>query len=207
MEPRFPPELERKIFETAALADPQEILVFCRAARRVWIWTEPLLYSVLWVHAANATSLWAALACKTAGFSTSAVHVRHLFLGEGSGLSQTEIRTLVAICPNLVDFAVYGLVAPGLLAILGGMQLRRFTIDLQRLFRVSGFIDFKHPMFVSVTHLDILRDIADTQDLGAFRYLAMLPALTHLCLGNAAPLQLFRDILSRCKSLEVLINA
>ncbi|KAK7047058.1 hypothetical protein R3P38DRAFT_3176535 [Favolaschia claudopus] len=42
--PCFPPELERYIFETAALFYPHTIPRLLPVARRVLIWIEPLLY-------------------------------------------------------------------------------------------------------------------------------------------------------------------
>ncbi|KAJ6550049.1 hypothetical protein B0H19DRAFT_1160293 [Mycena capillaripes] len=43
----LPPELERLIFEIAALESPKSMPALILVARRVQIWIEPLLYGVL----------------------------------------------------------------------------------------------------------------------------------------------------------------
>ncbi|KAJ7773688.1 hypothetical protein DFH07DRAFT_140294 [Mycena maculata] len=49
-EPTLPPELEHKIFETAALLHRARIPTFLRVCHRVHVWLEPLLYRVLDLH-------------------------------------------------------------------------------------------------------------------------------------------------------------
>ncbi|KAJ7629215.1 hypothetical protein DFH06DRAFT_1480526 [Mycena polygramma] len=206
--PRLPPELERAIFEVAALTEPAMIQTFLRLARRFRIWTEPLLYRVIWVdshpHADKTYAAFDSLDAKPAGFFKNAV--RHMYMDETSHFSRTEARTLLGLCENLTDLTVLGRFAePGLLPILATIQLQRLTVDLADLFGGRDAIDFGHPLFTSITHLHIW-DQCVAHEAEIYSRVVVLPALTHLCVNENKSLSLFRAILNESKLLQMVMD-
>ncbi|KAJ7691867.1 hypothetical protein B0H14DRAFT_3906143, partial [Mycena olivaceomarginata] len=74
--PAFPPELERELFETAALVHPATIPALLRVAKRVLLWIEPYLYRVIRMHRDNramVTAVLEAMKSKTQEFFRQAV--------------------------------------------------------------------------------------------------------------------------------------
>ncbi|KAJ6480025.1 hypothetical protein C8R47DRAFT_604720 [Mycena vitilis] len=206
--PRLPPELERAIFEVAALAEPAMIQTFLRLARRVRIWIEPLLYRVIWVdshpHADRTYAAFDSLDSKPAGFLKNAV--RHMYMDETSHFSRAEARTLLRLCENLTDLTVLGRFAePGLLPILATIQLQRLTVDLTDLFGGRDAIDFDHPLFTSITHLHIWDQCA-AHEAEIYSQVVVLPALTHLCVNENKSPALFRAILNKPQPLKVVVD-
>ncbi|KAJ7633578.1 hypothetical protein DFH06DRAFT_1222301 [Mycena polygramma] len=110
LEPLLPVELEREIFEWAALLHPRSIPTFLRVARRFQIWLEPLLYRVICVDIPRLTyrdlftpgipSLLNAIKSKPAGLFGA---VRHLFL---CNVSLEDGIAVLQACPGLVDLMV-----------------------------------------------------------------------------------------------------
>ncbi|KAJ7926934.1 hypothetical protein B0H13DRAFT_1060003 [Mycena leptocephala] len=140
---------------------------------------------------------------KPRGFFKNAV--RHLFFEQTLDLSAAEACEFLRMCENLMSFGVTGhLSNPGLLPILVGMQLRRLDVKLTALFAVSPIdrINFDHPIFRSITHLQLYDTIEDGR---VVPHLAGLPALTHLGLRHTVPWDVFRDLLSRCERLVLLV--
>ncbi|KAJ7679467.1 hypothetical protein DFH06DRAFT_1465537 [Mycena polygramma] len=208
--PRLPPELERQIFEFAALAHRKMIPTFLRVARRIQIWIEPLLYRVLWIDThrdARATktepeAVRAAMESKPAVFFSDSV--RHLFLDNTADFSILEAKKLLQLCTNLVSFAVVGkLSQPSLLPILADMRVERLSASLNDLFGSPHAVDLRHPLFLSPTHLDTFANFAGKH---LYIQLAALPALTHLCLNERIDWDIIRGILSECASLMFLVN-
>ncbi|KAF8174298.1 hypothetical protein K438DRAFT_1849213 [Mycena galopus ATCC 62051] len=212
MNPRLPPELERKIFEIGAHEDSGIIQTLLRVAHRTRIWMEPMFYRVLWVdgHARSEKTyaILAGLYPKPPGFLEDAV--RHMYLDETSHLSRAEARALLCMCENVVDLAVTGRFAePGLLPMLGGMHIHRLSTNLSNLFGGSHVIDFNHPLFLTVTDLQMWDAMLD---VWTYMQLAALPALTHLCLTDTVSWEewearsVFRMLLVECKRLKVLVD-
>ncbi|KAJ7892695.1 hypothetical protein B0H13DRAFT_2665615 [Mycena leptocephala] len=206
MDPSLPPELEHRIFETAGLAYPGIIPTLLRVARRVHIWIEPLLYRVIWVdphaHATKTAAVRAAIHSKPADFFKAAV--RHLFLDGSSEFSEEEAEILLRLCQNLVTFAATGVFSrPRQLPILAGMHVRRLSGCLNKLFGSRDAVDFGHPLFLSITHLDVFVDLADA---AMYTRLAAIPALTHLCLNGVIAWDIFHGLLADCSTLKLLVN-
>jgi hypothetical protein len=182
--------------------------IFARGPSHDVVRIEPLLYRVLWVdgyaHADKTYAAFAAIHTKPEGFFNDAV--RHMYLEETSHFSRKEALTLLQLCGNLVSFAVDGRFAePRLLPILADMQLRRLSVDLSHLFGGSHAIDFSNSLFTCLTHLHI-SDVLFIDNIPKYSHLAVLPALTHLCLYAEVPWELFRELLTGCKLLELLLN-
>ncbi|KAJ7635748.1 hypothetical protein DFH06DRAFT_661564 [Mycena polygramma] len=204
-EPMLPPELERQIFEIAGLAYPGMIPTFLCVARRIQVWIEPLLYRVVWVdiptHAAKTEAIRTAMKSKPSSFF-HAVH--HLFIDSSSELSRQEARDLLRLCAKVTNFAVIGdFSESGLLPILAEMQIERLSTCLHDLFGSPSDVDLAHPLFLSITHLDIFANLAEPY---MYAQLATLPSLTHVCLNGDVGWDIFRTLLSDCKMLVLLVD-
>ncbi|KAJ7865394.1 hypothetical protein B0H13DRAFT_2562180 [Mycena leptocephala] len=210
--PAFPPEMEREIFETSALMHRRGIPSLLRVARRVLIWSslcfqnslwqlilnfriEPLLYRVIRVTKDNEEAIFNAIRSKPADFLLNTV--RHLYLNRANDVS----RRILEVCTGVVNLALDGR-DPSLLPILANMRLRRLSTFIHGLY--DGPVDLKHPLFTSITHLDLF----DTQSVGLDEILVQistLPALTHLALDYEASRDVVETLLVECPNLELLL--
>ncbi|KAJ7681644.1 hypothetical protein B0H17DRAFT_1205628 [Mycena rosella] len=203
-EPAFPVELEREIFETTALMHSSTIPTLLRVARRILLWIEPLLYRVICTSTDGdiARALLKATKSKPPKFFHDAV--RHIFLGYTSDWSVEEAVELLELCTGIVDCVALGALAnPVMLPILANMRLERLSVSLQELFGPTTSIDPTHPLFKSITHLDLLQDIIDGASTCA---IPALPALTHLCLADEVSWDVVGSLLEECPRLEILVN-
>ncbi|KAJ7830295.1 hypothetical protein B0H14DRAFT_1197785 [Mycena olivaceomarginata] len=205
-EPAFPPELERELFETTALMHPRTIPVLLRVARRVLTWIEPLLYRIVRVNMANQSMvrvLVDAMKTKPPDFFRKAV--RHLSIEtlDAGGCSAEDAKAFLHLCTRLTDLTIeYGLANPSLIPILKQMRLQRLGLELEELFGHVESIDLTHPLFSSVTHLDIF-SVRETAQ--APHGLSLLPALTHLCLSSELPREEALRVLEECARLQQLL--
>nr|GAT57015.1 predicted protein [Mycena chlorophos] len=214
---RLPPELERKIFEIAALEYPATAPAVLRVARRVFIWIEPLIYRyIMTQHNADVRGVRYALRHKPAGYFEK--HVRHLFLRVGEEdsdpeemdeliLSHDEGYELLMRCTNIESLWIAG---------VAGDEEVRYIALVKRLSRIrkwcGGFIDIFRalrpeqplaPLYQSLSHVMLFEDVLPSETLVG---LALLPALTHLCLSDQQEASSFRDALQQCRHLQRLIG-
>ncbi|KAJ7436802.1 hypothetical protein B0H11DRAFT_2109245 [Mycena galericulata] len=127
--PSLPLEMEREIFETAALVHPGEIPTLLRVAHRVLVWIEPFLYKVIPASTHSLT----AIKSKPPRFLHNAV--RHLLLDFTATWSSEEGRDILKLCTGVVNFAVVAhLSKPVLLPILADMHVWRLSVCLEDLF-------------------------------------------------------------------------
>ncbi|KAJ6598390.1 hypothetical protein DFH09DRAFT_1394599 [Mycena vulgaris] len=207
--PVLPVELEREIFETTALLHRNTIPVLLRVARRVLIWIEPLLYTVLSMYEEEmAKAVQRAMRVKLPSFFRD--NVRHLWLNPSLSMSDEELYDLLRLCPRLVSLACFGdFSSPVLLPILQGMsEVRRWSGSLDCLFGSRAAIDLGNPFFRTVTHMNIVGALAmDNSDLQMCGGLAAMPALTHLCQSAALWYGDFlRHVLDQCSHLQLVVN-
>ncbi|KAJ7438916.1 hypothetical protein B0H11DRAFT_2103416, partial [Mycena galericulata] len=201
-----PTELEREIFEWTAIAHPTTIPVLLRVARRVRLWVEPYLYRVVKVSSRPPYSIMRedllrpGPQSKPASFYQKAV--RHLYLDQQSEWSPEVLR----VCTRTRSFSATGSSSdPSLLPILLEMDLRQLSLSLEHFFDGVGYIEINHPLFTSITHLEIFDDITKSHtQIG--QQIASLPTLTHLCLNGRIPADILRAILSECPNLHILVN-
>ncbi|KAJ7458773.1 hypothetical protein B0H11DRAFT_2199360 [Mycena galericulata] len=158
-DPSFPVDLEREIFESAALMHPSEIPTLLRVARRVLIWIEPFLYKTI----RASTHSVIAIKAKPAPFLHNTV--RHLMLDyTDKPWSQEEARDVLKLCTGVIDFAVDSyFMRPSLLPILADMHIERLSASLEELFGDVPSIDLHHQLFTFVTHLDIFDVFVDRE--------------------------------------------
>ncbi|KAJ7438915.1 hypothetical protein B0H11DRAFT_2293615 [Mycena galericulata] len=203
----LPAELEREIFEWTAITHPTTIPVLLRVARRVRLWVEPYLYRVVKVSSHPPYSiiqedlLRPGPQSKPASFYQNAV--RHLYLDQESEWSPEVLR----VCTRTRSFSATGRSPnPSLLLILLETDLRQLGVSLEHLFGGVRYIDLNHPLFTSITHLDIFDDITESYYIQIPQQIASLPTLTHLCLNDHVPADILRAILSDCTNLHILVN-
>ncbi|KAJ7749694.1 hypothetical protein B0H16DRAFT_1691808 [Mycena metata] len=173
------PELEREIFEETALMHKSSIPNLILVARRVFVWIEPLLYRVVCVEIPSLKLVRAILTSeKPPPFFHNAV--RHLALLRGPSTSIDNLRVL-GLCRGISSFGATNLNVDG--AVLVGLEhcvnLRRLSLCLSLLFDTA--VDFTHPIFRSLTHLDLF-DSVQHGVMGLLPFIPTLPALTHLAL-------------------------
>ncbi|KAJ7167955.1 hypothetical protein C8R46DRAFT_1094577 [Mycena filopes] len=192
--PRLPPELERVIFEFAAITHRTSIPTFMRVCWRVKQWVEPLLYEVVFVtspfvnHVRQMQGIPVmpvevfihAIATKPHSFF--AASVRHLFLQ--SYLESATVSTIFAACSSLTHlyYTPYDHDPRAHLLALESLhhleQVAFFVTDL-----FPRTLDWTRPMFQHLTHLELL----DTPTALALGTGMALPArLTHIALHPAS---------------------
>ncbi|KAF7366179.1 Tyrosinase central domain-containing protein [Mycena venus] len=204
-DPVFPLELEQAIFETTAMTHPSTIPALLRVARRVGIWIEPLLYRVVRVNRRDhVDDMLRALVDgnKSKPADVLCTYVRHLALESLHHCSFYEGRSLLQRCTNVIDFGSnLWFTDPSLLPILAEMHLQRLSVNLKALFGYLP-IDLNHPLFRSVTHLDMFRIEGVAEILVE---LPTLPALTHLALDSDLSRDIVLSVLPDCPRLKLLL--
>ncbi|KAJ7733041.1 hypothetical protein DFH07DRAFT_780703 [Mycena maculata] len=103
-------------------------------------------------------------------------------------------------CTGTVDLVVREEVDPTLLPLLGALPLQHLVADLTD-FLPTPPIDFRHPMFSQITHLEL----SDALDRDSYVGLAQMPWLTHLALDMHRPVDIYQNSLRHCKFLKVLL--
>ncbi|KAJ7213615.1 hypothetical protein GGX14DRAFT_619235 [Mycena pura] len=203
-EPSLPPELEREIFEISAVRHPRMAPVLVRVARRVLVWSvvlrsmtmlipmssdvriEPFLYRAILVNnSRRASTFLKAIKIKGPAFADAVRHLR--FDPHASAiLLVDDAANVLKLCKGVTNFATLGrFTNPTLLPVLATMHIQRLVVRLSDLFGGRHAIDLAHPLFMTITHLDILEPLLDSDvALDICPALPALPALTHLCLGT-----------------------
>ncbi|KAJ7462523.1 hypothetical protein FB451DRAFT_1266931 [Mycena latifolia] len=180
MEPLLPLELEREIFERAAYRDKTTMLTLLLVCHRVHTWIEPLLYRVLEIPDDNMLSaIEAVIQSKPASFFQSAV--RHLFVWHPTG--SMSCRTLLDHCSGAINICIAGIFDADLIPALSNTRPQRLALNGP----LPPSFGLDHPVFLSVTHLDIYLgqlDLEGSESWEAWSYLASLPVLTHLALSE-----------------------
>ncbi|KAJ7285334.1 hypothetical protein C8J57DRAFT_1498162 [Mycena rebaudengoi] len=225
---RFPLELERKIFELVAFLHPETIPNLLLVAHRVLTWIEPILYHVLRIDKSDmAGPIFDAIQHKPTQFLRDTV--RHVLLymdmwdpweNDRRHINHEDpweierIKKFLDYFPGIRNLSLLGnpLVPYACLLIpLGNMHLRRLCICVEDLFKYtidgSPEVDLEHPLFETVTHLDILDYFLEDEeeDKEWLKQLPVLPALTHLAFNSPPPLSMIRHILSESPRLCVLL--
>ncbi|KAJ7757230.1 hypothetical protein DFH07DRAFT_958827 [Mycena maculata] len=123
--------------------------------------------------------------------------VRHLLLYE---VSLQAANFIISASSSVEDLWILA-ERHSLLPIIGALPLKRLHCSLQILFGHAAQIDFAHPLFSRLTHLELF----DTVPWTGVTDLALIPHLSHLCFTQNGFLSDSLPILSTCKSLRVLV--
>ncbi|KAK7058033.1 hypothetical protein R3P38DRAFT_2844068 [Favolaschia claudopus] len=208
MDPVFPPELEREIFEIAAWGDRSLIPLLLRVCRRVHQWIEPLLYRVLRIANSNSDSDALRL---LAFHSKPANFLRHVFMHMDSNSPlKNKIADLLSRCNNIISLFWDGLLPAEILPILDTMKIQKMNIWVSEDVTEWAKLTLHRPMLHSVTHLELYSYASEIGSIAweeGWANLASLPALTHLCLTDDLSDILLDSILEHCSNLDVVITA
>ncbi|KAJ7213780.1 hypothetical protein C8J57DRAFT_288477 [Mycena rebaudengoi] len=123
--PAFPPELEREIFEMAAIDIPQSMPQLVRVARRVCVWIEPLLYRTLIVTAPWSDALRLAIEIHPA---KSAKYLRD-FLAWGYYSDKEWPLRILSLCSGIRNLTLF-YANSAMVTALEVMELRRLSVVL-----------------------------------------------------------------------------
>ncbi|KAF7366317.1 hypothetical protein MSAN_00887900 [Mycena sanguinolenta] len=204
-EPRLPVELERQIFELAATSHTPLIPNYLLVARRVKIWLEPILYSVVVFsdplpgHVSfDPARLSAAVQSPVISQYVENLCVAHILVRS----SLRHLLRILARCSSIRNLVLVGNHSD-LLPSLSALPLRRLSANLSKAFP-SG-IDFTHPVFSRITHLHSFDRLHDAQ-WEEWRGLAAIPNLTHLAFQRQRNLWIYPNVLSACRQVQVLIH-
>ncbi|KAJ6505322.1 hypothetical protein C8R45DRAFT_972339 [Mycena sanguinolenta] len=189
MKPVLPLDLEREIFENAAIRDPQFIPTLLRVCHRIHAWVEPLLYRVLLIRSPQTPCL-PAVQSKSQAFLYRSV--RHVFF---TPRMRNKIENVLK-CTRITSLFIDGDLSSDLLPFLEKICPRKLYLTIPDRAASWAKSTLGHSMFRSVSHLELFWDpwpeeIAPWDD--DWSGLANLPALTHLCLSE----DLSRSILRR----------
>ncbi|KAK7038317.1 hypothetical protein R3P38DRAFT_2905605 [Favolaschia claudopus] len=213
MDPALPAELEREIFEISALSSPKYIPNLLLVAHHVKVWTEPFLFRSLsivsnnnYLGAASEDAIRIAsqkfvklLDQKPACFFQD--RVRSLVL---SGLEDGIVARILSLCTRVSHLALFGIsTEPAWLSMIAEMPLLEISSSIDGFFTPLG-VDFHHPLFNTLSHLDLFEAPASA---GWVDVLCSLPRLTHLSFNSDTSLEnvSFREILAKGTSLQVLV--
>ncbi|KAJ7176743.1 hypothetical protein C8R46DRAFT_43675 [Mycena filopes] len=200
----LPVELEREIFETAALSHRETIPTLLRVARRVHVWIEPLLYTAIGLcNSSKFEAIQRIMRTKPPTFLRNSV--RHLFINNTGDMGSVGYD-LLQLCPKIESFAILGSYSPTtLLPILQEISgVRRWCGDLEGMFGSAAAVDLGLPFFRNVTHMDLFNSCVD-QHVWIMPALAALPALTHLGLTDSdVAFKFLRLVLEELPRLQVL---
>ncbi|KAJ7151815.1 hypothetical protein C8R43DRAFT_483283 [Mycena crocata] len=216
----FPPELEREIFEVAALMYPKMIPNLLRVAHRVLLWIEPLLYRTILIPIFEAydgasSQMLRLGKTKPPDFFHHAVKDVNLYAfqimrNNKSFWSNDDLESVLRQCSGAERLLMVAEArAPPMLPMLEEMRPKQVTLIL----RLNNLhLDFSRPLFRNVTHLAI-GELERNSSLGEpipaqwhhWQAIFRLPALTHLALGHATPASSVQAMLSAMPRLRVLL--
>ncbi|KAF7368085.1 hypothetical protein MSAN_00874600 [Mycena sanguinolenta] len=179
-DPRLPPELERGIFEIAALAQPAWIPVLMLVARRVRIWVEPLLYRVVFLKEGRMDiGLPDFTAATLEQISHNLRHVKHLFIN-----SRFVARHRFS---------------------LPSAALRTFDISRSTPVLFVAAMSLS-PLFLTVTHLELLDWTSMTDSVDRIcPNLSLIPCLTHIALNGDLHTNLSHAALCAITQLQCIV--
>ncbi|KAJ7633912.1 hypothetical protein DFH06DRAFT_1222057 [Mycena polygramma] len=200
----LPLELEREIFETAAVRHPDLIPTLLLVCHRAHAWVEPLLYRVL---SFSDSSTILAARNKSAEFLQTAV--RHVLFEIQSKSSRGTETDLFRKCTGATNVYVYGVADLAFLLVLDKMRLQKLSFVLP-VKNEPPLLTLQRPLFRSVTHLDLCFLDENDAVLPIWRewsHLASLPALSHLCLSELLHTEVLLRALTECTRLSLVIAA
>ncbi|KAJ7266460.1 hypothetical protein B0H12DRAFT_161387 [Mycena haematopus] len=207
--PALPVELERAIFEIAAISRPRAIPKFMLVALRVKIWVEPLLYRTLLLDSPRLS-----LGDKNSPVRIECGHLISLIHSKPSNFFRDSVRNLCLAH----DLAEQETIVLSTCSTIENLWLSRqttvkmidFNLPLKQLHcTVEGMfpssqVDFTHRIFSSITHLEIF-DGPKSIDTEVWSALTRIPHLTHLAFNDPRFLPLCLALLPTWESLRALL--
>ncbi|KAJ6473392.1 hypothetical protein C8R47DRAFT_719190 [Mycena vitilis] len=206
--PSLPPELERCIFQCAALSRPVDIPTLMRVAWRVKNWVEPLLYRTMVVGIKAIDGIPQYTPTKFSRSTDFGQAVRNILITTSKCETMSMLMHLFPSMENL--YLKFHGALPNVAH--GGFNCLKQLYASPRV-----FLAVVHPTgsahFANLTHLELFlgmapdRDESPTENLARWTVLSKLPKLTHLAaaLPSMDPAGIGSMVLLDCKSLRALI--
>ncbi|KAJ7231717.1 hypothetical protein B0H12DRAFT_1146251 [Mycena haematopus] len=200
--PILPPEIEREIFEITAQF-PGNAVNLVLVARRTQIWIERLIYDTVVLSDEEICHKFIrTLDSRPAQFFVD--NVKSLCVP--ADVDAFSTARVLKTCQGVVNLAIW-LVEPQdtpLFPFISSLRPTRLSINVHGLYGSGCKLDFEHPFFSNVTHLELVDWLAWAAYID---YLS--PHLTHLAVDFDLDLQgsetKLRDVLACCRSLVVCI--
>ncbi|KAJ7203638.1 hypothetical protein GGX14DRAFT_523467 [Mycena pura] len=126
--------------------------------------------------------------------------VRHLLLHY---IPKTVSQSILSASSAVEDLWIMPVTSTNhlLLPFIGVLPLKRLSCNLKELFAHKAQIDFGHPLFSRLTHLELF----DQRATDAYLDLTLIPHLTHLSFSIPWFLGISLTLLKTCKSLHILV--
>ncbi|KAJ7019342.1 hypothetical protein C8F04DRAFT_336245 [Mycena alexandri] len=212
----LPVELEERIFIIAASINPRSIPNMILVARRVQTWLEPHLYKSFILSYRDPSELPPIRVAPDAfvGMANSRPaqqHVRNICITDY--MDEIDLERILSAFRGLTRLAIpfFNVDAP-LLPFLAQVPLQRLSIKLLPIFGADlglSPVDFTHPMFAHVTHLDIqelsFEEPPESDQPARWSGWSHLASLSHISFWNYYDRPLFKEILATCPTLQVFI--
>ncbi|KAF7305415.1 DUF2470 domain-containing protein [Mycena chlorophos] len=205
-DPCFPLELEQLIFEMAA-EDRTDLVRLLTVAKRVNIWLEPILYSILrLIRESNCQAFLHAAASKPPSFLVN--NIRRLLL-----VPREELFPALRMCTKTTHVLLMAAAdhnTPAgeseLLDILGGMDIRCAALRLTSLVPSGNLSELRgrHPAFLNLSHLEVLDNLRSIRH-SVIPFISNLPSLTHLAFHDSMQPDDVQAILTSCQRLKCLV--
>ncbi|KAJ7038401.1 hypothetical protein C8F04DRAFT_1392953 [Mycena alexandri] len=200
--PVLPLELEREIFEGAAICCPETIPSLLLVSHRVYEWIEKIKYRTVTPMGKHSTCSYETL-MRVIQSDSKSPHVHHLYIWPYGGTD--VVQEILHVCTGIQSLAlIRSNISAFLLPTLATLRPRRLWGYFGSLLDKK---DFGQSMFTFVTHL-ALWEIAGEPDRDIpvwLSFLAMFPSLTHLMISSFKT-TLVPHILASSKMLEVLVK-
>lgn len=128
--------------------------------------------------------------------------LQYLFIED---LEDEELDEILPLCNGVRFLVLFQATLPRLLPALTAMRPCRLNLYLKQLLGGTDTRPLSHPVFTSVTHLDLFDTWTLNDDLTV--YLALFPALTHLGVWHTETMSPdLPEVLARFANLEALID-
>ncbi|KAJ7662811.1 hypothetical protein DFH06DRAFT_1325161 [Mycena polygramma] len=208
--PNLPLDLERHIFELAALTRPVCIPKLMRVAWRVKHWVEPLLYRTLFIsHNPIAGIPRCDRELLTTPIAENLLHsVRNV---QVKALIPEYINTVISACPHIENLYLMTSVALNKFQYRGpgGLMLKHLYCPED--FFVAAVKQIGTAGFSQLTHLELFgtrHRAGESAEDHVARWTTMLgdlPELMHLALPTMSPSGIYSTVLLVCRSLRALL--
>lgn len=130
----------------------------------------------------------------------------------------SQASRILAVCTGAVNISCWAGPIPmkaSLLPIIRSHPLQKLSVKLEDIVNLSPTLDFSHPLFNNLTHLEIVNPpssyFIDTPTPVNWSGLHRLSSITHLAFGDlfydehSYMVSVFADLLSNCESLQTLV--
>ncbi|KAJ6505068.1 hypothetical protein C8R45DRAFT_544097, partial [Mycena sanguinolenta] len=185
--PRLPLELECSIFKIVALACPIHIPTLMLVARRVKYWVEPILYRVAFLKGSTTDHselrdlnlpIFTADALEQRS-PNSFRHVKHLFISDYA-VEQPMLNNWLLACTGVTNLYAWLDWEPEIPASISRFtHVQYLAIDVRAFFGTAVPL----PLFLTVTHLELLDYPEDESVDHICHNISLIPRLTHLALN------------------------